>query len=111
MPRASLFLIAIGSLLLVSPTSAQDAATGAIHGTVLDPAGARIAQASIVAVNAATGARYSSTSDADGRFAFELLPPGDYTARAVAEKMSSQETPLIYVDVGATTELEFHLTV
>ncbi|HEV3306280.1 MAG TPA: carboxypeptidase regulatory-like domain-containing protein [Candidatus Sulfotelmatobacter sp.] len=111
MPRASLFLIAIGSLLLVSPTSAQDAATGAIHGTVLDPAGARIAQASIVAVNAATGARYSSTSDADGRFAFELLPPGDYTARAVAEKMSSQETPLINVDVGATTELEFHLTV
>jgi hypothetical protein len=110
MPRA-LFLIAISSLLLASPSPAQDAATGAIHGTVLDPAGAHIAQASIVAVNSATGVRYSTTSNAEGRFALELLPPGDYTARAVADKMSPQETPPLHVDVGASAELEFHLTI
>jgi hypothetical protein len=110
MPRAALFLIAICCLLL-SPLAAQDAATGAIHGTVLDPAGAHIAQASIVAVNSATGSRYSTTSDAEGRFALDLLPPGDYTARAIADKMSPQETPPLHVDVGAAAELEFHLTI
>ena len=33
-------------------------------------------------VNTATGARYSATSDAEGRFSIDLLPPGDYSARA-----------------------------
>lgn len=113
MPCASLFVIRsfIYFLLLASLVFAQDAATGAIHGIVLDPAGGRIAQASIVAVNSATGARYSTTSDSEGRFAFELLPPGDYTARAVADKMSPQETPPLHVDVGAAAELEFHLAI
>ncbi|MFZ0318375.1 MAG: TonB-dependent receptor [Candidatus Sulfotelmatobacter sp.] len=97
--------------MLPALAPAQDAATGAIHGTVLDPAGAHIAQASIVAVNSATGVRYSTTSDAEGRFTIDLLPPGDYTARAVADKMSPQETPQLHVDVGAAAEIEFHLTI
>ncbi|MFZ2085200.1 MAG: carboxypeptidase-like regulatory domain-containing protein, partial [Candidatus Sulfotelmatobacter sp.] len=114
MPRASLFIIIrrlFCSLLLASLAFAQDAATGAIRGIVLDPTGSRIAQASIVAVNSATGARYSTTSDAEGRFSLELLPPGDYTARAVADGMSPQVTPQLHVDVGAAAELEFHLTI
>jgi hypothetical protein len=112
MPRASLFISIIAlSFLFLAPLAAQDAATGAIHGTVLDPNGGRVAQASIVAVNSATGARYSATSDAEGRFALELLPPGNYSARAVADKMSPQETPPLHVDVGGAAELEFHLTI
>jgi hypothetical protein len=80
-------------LILSASLAAQDSATGAIHGSVLDPSGSRIAQASIVALNAATGARYSTTSDAEGRFSLDLLPPGDYTVRTVADKMSAQVTP------------------
>jgi hypothetical protein len=40
-----------------------------------------------------------------------LLPPGDYFARATAEKMSPQLTPRLHVDVGGTTSLEFKLAV
>ena len=108
MPRALLIVICI----LVSQSAlAQDAATGAIRGTVLDPAGSRVAQASIVAVNSGTGVRYSATSDAEGRFSLDLLPPGDYTARAVAQGMSPQVTPPLHVDVGAAAELVFHLSI
>jgi hypothetical protein len=110
MPRASLCILII-SLLISQSSRAQDAATGAIHGTVLDPAGSRIAQASIVVVNAATGSRYSATSDAEGRFTLDLLPPGDYSARVVAKGMSPEITPQLHVDVGAAAELQFHLTV
>src|ERR1700678_3281196 len=110
MPRASL-VVTIAVSLLISPLVAQDAAPGAIHGAVLDPAGARIAHASIVAVASAPGARYSATSDSEGRFALDLLPPGDYTARAVFEKMSPQVTPTLHVEVGAAAEIEFHLTI
>ena len=112
MPRTSLCILILSSLLLLSPlTGAQDAATGAVHGTVLDPAGSRIAQASIIVVNAATGARYSATSDAEGHFTLDLLPAGDYSARVVAKDMSPQITPQLHIDIGAAAELEFHLTI
>src|ERR1700728_1081999 len=115
MSRASLFVtiphILVLLLFLTAPVAAQDAATGAIHGTVLDPAGAHIAQASIVVVNSATGTRYAAASAAEGRCVLDLLPPGDYSARAVAQGMSPQVTPPLHVDVGAADEIEFHLTV
>src|ERR1700688_4600586 len=106
--RRSLLLICV---LFAPLASAQDGATGAIHGSVVDPSGRRIAQASIVVVNSATGARCFATSDAEGRFSLDLLAPGDYSARAVAQGMSPQITPQLHVDVGAATELEFHLTI
>jgi len=97
--------------LLVNLMSAQDAATGAIRGTVLDPSGSRVAQASIAVVNSATGTRYSATSDSEGCFTIDLLPPGEYTARASAEKMSAQITPTLHVEVGTATAIEFRLTI
>jgi hypothetical protein len=96
---------------LLTAAFAQDASTGAIRGTVVDASGGRIAGATIAFVNAATGLRYSYTSDSEGRFAFELLPPGDYTGRAISVGMSPQLAPRLHVDVGATTETEFKLEV
>src|SRR6266852_3142674 len=101
-----LFLLATVSLL-----AAQDASTGALSGTVIDPDGGRIAAASIVVVNAATGLRYSASTDQEGRFVIQLLPPGDYSARAEAPGMSPELSPKIHVDVGGSTELEFRLRV
>ena len=97
--------------MLPAGLSAQDSATGAIRGIVLDSTGARIPQASIVVVNTASGVRYSATSDAQGGFALDLLPPGDYSARAVAPGMSPQVTPQLHVDVGGVAALEFRLSV
>ncbi len=89
----------------------QDSSTGSIRGTVLDSAGARIAQANVVIVNSATGTRYSTTSDSEGRFAVELLQAGDYSIRVDAEAMSPDVTPQLHVDVGGSAELTFRLKV
>jgi len=99
------------SFLLAISASGQDASTGAIRGTVSDSSGRRIVDASIALVDEAQGFRYFVTSDSEGQFVFELLPPGEYSARAVAPDMSPQLTPKLHVDVGATTELEFKLQV
>src|SRR5712692_1152375 len=98
-------------LVIVSVAIAQDASTGALAGMVLDPDGGRIAAAGIVAVNDATGLRYSASTDQEGRFVIQLLPPGDYSARAEAPGMSPELSPKIHVDVGGSTELEFRLRV
>ncbi len=107
------WLTALIFFLTILPVGlrAQDSATGAIRGVVLDSSGSRIAQASIVVVNLATGVRYSATSDAQGEFDLEVLPPGDYSVRAVAPGMSPQVTPQLHVDVGGMAALEFRLTV
>lgn len=120
MPRPAPFLRARLSLLFVvlcflmpwaGGAFAQDLSTGAIRGTVSDSAGARIHGATIAAVNLATGLRFFSTTDADGNFAVQLLPPGDYKARAEAPGMSPQVTPSLRVDLGAATTVDFRLTV
>src|SRR5580693_7793350 len=96
--------------LLPAALAAQDA-TGALRGTVLDPTGSRIARASIAVVSTATGMLYTATSDAEGSFTLDLLPPGDYSARVTAEGMSPQVTPQLHVDVGGIAALDFHLIV
>jgi Carboxypeptidase regulatory-like domain len=90
---------------------AQDVSTGAIRGLVLDSSNSRITAASVVLLNDATGVRYEHLSDSEGRFAFELLPPGDYSARATADGMSPQVSPGVRVTLGAVTEIEFKLSV
>jgi hypothetical protein len=101
--------IFIISLALIS-AAAQDSATGSMRGNVLDSTGGRIAQATVVVVNTATGVRHAATSDAAGNFALDLQP-GDYTARVEAEGMSPQVSPQLHVDVGGTTQVEFRLKI
>jgi hypothetical protein len=102
---------AVLTYLLLASALAQEASTGAIRGSVIDAAGSRIAGATVALVNAATGFRYGATTGVEGRFSFELLPPGEYSGRAEAAGMSPQTTPRLHVDVGGTTELEFKLKV
>ncbi len=112
--RNSALLFAFSLVIaLCTPATlaAQDSATGSVRGTVVDPTGARLTQASIVVVNAATGVRYTATSDSEGRFALELMPPGDYSARVEAPGMSPQVTPQLHIDVGGVAELVFRLKI
>jgi len=102
--------IVLGFLLLSVRLLSQDASTGAIRGTVLDPDGRPIAQATVAIVSTASGVSRSALTDGEGRFAMELLPPGDYSARAEIKGMSPQETPQIHIDVGGAVELAFRLS-
>src|SRR6266516_2120245 len=97
--------------LLVATALTQDASTGAIRGSAFDSTGRRIQGASGALVNTATGIRYGVITDSEGRFAFDLLPPGEYSARAEAAGMSPQIATNLRVEVGGTSELEFRLAV
>jgi Carboxypeptidase regulatory-like domain/TonB dependent receptor-like, beta-barrel len=108
------FLTLVVLLLLILffgavSANAQDASTGAFRGTVSDSAGARISGATVALVNASTGLQYSTTSNQQGEFVFDLLPPGDYHARAEFTQMSPQLSPLLHVDVGGVIVLDFQL--
>src|SRR5262245_28616696 len=56
--------------------------TATLSGVILDPSGAAVPEAQVVARNADTGAARSATTDADGRYSISSLPPGPYEVRA-----------------------------
>src|SRR5258708_36631840 len=91
-------------LIIVTTARAQDAATGAIRGTVLDPLGGRVPQATIVLVNTAIGVPHSAMRGAEGHFVFHILPPGGYSARPVAQGMSTQDPPPPHLGVAVSAE-------
>ena len=110
--RAVVFRVFLFPLILgASGAWGQDASTGALRGVVLDAQGAAITNADIVAIRVETGIRYHSATDSAGRFAVDLLPPGQYSARAEAEGMSPQISPVVRVEVGAAAQLTFKLKV
>jgi hypothetical protein len=55
--------------------------------------------------------RASAISDSEGHYVFELLPAGDYSARAEFPSMSPQLIPLVHVEVGATVPVNFTLQI
>ncbi len=111
--RARCFQLIFIIIIFLIPAGAygQDASTGALRGVVLDAQGAVITNADIVAIRVETGIRYHSATDSAGRFAVDLLPPGLYSARAEAEGMSPEISPLIRVEIGAAAQLTFKLKV
>jgi hypothetical protein len=98
-------------ILIAIPALAQDASTGAIRGQVSDASGGKIPNASVVFVNNATGFRYVATSDADGRFTLDLLPPGEYSGRVEAQAMSAQIAEHLRVEIGGAVQVEFKLVI
>jgi hypothetical protein len=106
-----LFLSLLIIILIGCLAWAQDASTGALRGVVLDAQGAAITNADIVAIRVETGIRYFAATDSSGRFVVDLLPPGQYSARAEVEGMSPEISPLIRVEIGVAAQLTFKLKV
>ena len=104
-------LLLLAAVMMALRMLGQDSSSGAIQGTVFDPAGRRVAQAMIVLVNNGNGFRYEHFSDSGGGFEFQLLPPGEYSARVTSDGMSPQVNPHIQVTIGGVAEIEFKLTI
>jgi hypothetical protein len=88
----ALALSLLASLILATPTKAQDTVTGAFEGRITNSrTGAPIAGAAVQFINQATGVPIAKRTDQDGRFYQGLLQPGTYTIRATAPGFKSTE--------------------
>ena len=52
--------------------------TAELSGTISDPSGAAVANAKVTAVNTATNFERATTTNNNGNYIIQLLPPGDY---------------------------------
>jgi hypothetical protein len=85
-------------------------ASGSIHGTVLDPTGAVVANATVTIHNAVSGYSKAATTDSQGRFLFQNVPFNPYhltiTAAGFAPFVRDVEVrSAVSVEVKASLEL------
>lgn len=107
--QRTIYLLITLALFTVVPGHAQDAATGAIAGTVYDPSGALIAKATVSAVRNQTHLSRSVRVNAEGSFRLSLLPPGTYSITVQADGFEQGSLRAIPVNVGEVTSLSLKL--
>lgn len=104
--------IAIFCLLLsVGQSFAQSTVTGGINGTVTDPAGAVVPNASVTVTNLGTNSVVTVTTTDDGGFRVTNLQPGTYSVAIAATGFSAFKVERVTVEVGQTTPIDAALSV
>jgi hypothetical protein len=101
-------------ILVISSLSAfgQTSTVGSITGTVKDPHGAVVANASITVKNSATGLERTTTSSEDGIFTVPQLPTGTYKVTIQASSgFKKAEVTGVKVDVGTPTAVNVALEI
>jgi hypothetical protein len=104
----------LGGVLLETGTApaaySQSLLAGDITGTVVDPGGAVVTEATVTAKSKATEAMASVKTDAQGAYRFALLKPGVYqvAVKAVGFKEESVE---VVVSLGQVATVPIHLNV
>jgi hypothetical protein len=107
----SLRFLSLSALLLalfVAPALAQEAT---IVGTVTDPTGAAVANASVTLTNTDTGLTRTVTTASDGQYAAPDLHIGHYDARTAVSGFKVAEQKGVVLQVGDRLRVDFKLQV
>src|SRR5262245_45563668 len=102
----ALFTLSFLSLNVVSSRSQS----GLINGTVKDPNGAVVPGAQVTVRNEATGETRNATTDKEGRFKIDALPPGRYVVSVTRSGFKTADRN-ISIDGGRTETVEIKLDV
>ncbi len=91
--------------------AAQTPGTGALTGTVKDPSGAVIPNATVTLTSVNTGQARTTMTGADGVYHFNLLPPGNYRVHIESSGFKPVDVPSVAVAVTETAVLDRNLEV
>src|SRR2546422_6524989 len=98
-------------LTAIESTGWAQGPVGTLNGTILDPTGAVVPGATVVAVNNATGVESKTTSTSAGAYTLPYLPAGTYTVRASAPnfRTSTAENVILRVAQDLTVNITLEL--
>jgi hypothetical protein len=106
--RNSLVLV---SLFAFASLSYAQVRSATITGTVTDPSGAAVPEATVVVTNQATKVSTTTKSTSAGQFTVPYLAPGDYTVEVNASGFTQYAEHDITLAVNQTRGLDVHLAV
>jgi hypothetical protein len=115
MKRHSLALPQIAMLLLclafVPALTFAQTITATLNGTVTDPNGAVLPNATVTATSNETGLSKTATTDESGRYTIPFLQPGTYTIKAGTGGFKQSVLENVKLEVAQTAAIDFALTV
>src|ERR1700761_8966818 len=94
-----------------SPARVRAQQTGSISGTVTDPDGNVIPNASVVVNQASAGISRKLISDAEGRFRADQLPAGTYTVDVTSRDFSNPAPITVMLGSGQLQTLSIKLNI
>ncbi len=104
------FCLAVAMFLWAIP-SAQAQVKGSFTGTVTDPSGASIPNATVTATNEGTNVSVSRQTSSEGFYTISDLLPGTYTLKAESPGFKALVNQHIELTVGYTQRVDFKLEV
>src|SRR2546423_745337 len=107
--RLMMLMLAAMMILGVGSAAFAQSATGQLSGTVVDPNGARVPGATVRVTNRDTALERQGTTDENGNFAVQLLPPGKYRAEISAQGFKTAIVEEINVNVTQTATVDVKL--
>jgi len=108
MRKLFMFILAL-SLGLASAAAFGQQPTGSVEGTVKDPQGAVVQNATITIRNVATNSTRSGTSSDNGQYRFSEMAPGTYEVKVSASNFKTSVVSGVVVGVGQNVPLDVHL--
>src|SRR2546422_701403 len=103
--------LVLASLATALSTGWAQGPVGTLNGTILDPTGAVVPGATVVAVNNATGVESKTTSTSAGAYTLPYLPAGTYTVRASAPNFRTSTAENVILRVAQDLTLNINLQV
>src|SRR5215469_2676623 len=109
--RLRIFAIAVVALLVLACGGAVWSQTvqGVITGTVTDPTGAVVPNATVTITNVGTNISQSTTTGSDGAYRFPLVPPGTYTLQVKATNFAEVRATGVVVEASQTVPFSVKL--
>src|SRR5438128_7067409 len=103
-----LFLL---SLFLFSSTTVLAQSTAMLQGTVTDPKGAAVPNASVVVRNKATSSERTTQTDTEGNYQVAALPAGTYSVEVRLRGFKTKMADQLAIEVARTVVQNFQLEV
>ncbi len=105
------FEIVFAGLLMSSMAYAQVGTSGDLKGTVTDPSGAVVANATVTATDVAKGAKRTTTTGGDGEYVLSGLPPATYSVSVTKAGFAPEIAKSVVVTIGQTTLVDFKMRI
>ena len=100
---------AVVLFLVWLPVALMAAANGTVSGTLKDPSGAVVADATITLVNTAIKSEYKALSNGQGFYSFPTLPVGHYDLTIEASGFKTQTRRNLSIDTDAALQVDASL--